>query len=198
MHGQSPQAQLRGSHLRGVLLGLLMGCGEPTHGYMLATLMSRRLGPAWRVERKNVYQMLKGLVEEGLAEVVDSAAGDDSDKKTYRSTELASGAIDQWMAARVSVVPRRLELEAKIAVSREQDILLLTRAFDEYERDCLRLLRDAKDAKRPMISWRAVTMNITADASDLYLRSELQWIERARGWIADWQELGPQLPVSAG
>lgn len=187
MHGEAPQSQLRG-----VVLGLLVGLGEPTHGYMLATLMRRHLGPAWQIEPKGVYQLLKGLLDEGLVEAADSGGGGDPDKKLYRPTDRSSGAMDDWMRARVSISARRGELEAKIAVSREQDIPLLERALDEYERDCLRLLRETEETKHPMVSWRAVAMNIAGEASDLHLRSELQWIERARGWIADWEERGPR------
>lgn len=99
------------------------------------------------------------------------------------------------MQASIEAAPRRAELQARIAVSRETDIPELRRALSEYERHCFQLLtKTSFDGEAPVVSWRAVTINVTRDADLLHLRAELDWIERARGWIADWQQKGAQSP----
>ena len=72
--GTSDRRQTTGSPLRGALLALLVSEGEPLSGYRLATLVERRLGPAWRVTRQSVYGALERLLEDGLVTSAAKAA----------------------------------------------------------------------------------------------------------------------------
>lgn len=180
------------SALRGATLGLLIGREEPIHGYKLGTLLDRHLGPAWRIDPKNVYALLDGLEREGLVCTVPSR--DSRSGKSYQATERADLALDEWMHASIEAMPRRVELQARIAVSRERDIPSLQRALDEYERICFRLLSKTQLPDVPMVSWRAVAINMARRADRLHLRAELDWIEAAREWIRDWLQRGPQRP----
>lgn len=180
------------SALRGATLGLLVGREEPIHGYKLGTLLDRHLGPAWRIDPKNVYALLDGLEREGLVRTRTVPGGDRRPGKSYEATEQADLALDEWMRASVDAVPRRVELQARIAVSREHDIPSLERALDEYERSCFRLLSKTDLPEVPMVSWRAASINITRKADSLHLRAELEWIESAREWIGDWRRRRPQ------
>lgn len=130
--------------------------------------------------------MLDGLESEGLVSS-ESILEDGRPVKQYRATNAANRVVDDWMQSQVSIVPRRVELQAKIALSREQDVPYLERALDEYERDCFQLLHGVQGREIPPVSWRAIAMNISRRVDDLMLRAELSWIEEARAWIADWR-----------
>jgi len=186
----------RSAVLRGAVLGLLVGREEPVHGYMLGTLLDRHLGAAWQLNPKNIYALLDGLERDGL---VVSEPRADQRGKAYRATGQAEAALDEWMHASVEAVPRRVELQARIAVSREQDIPDLRRALGEYERHCFQLLtRTNPEGDVPVVSWRAVAINLTRQAELLHLRAELDWIEEARRWISDWQQNGPPGHAAGG
>lgn len=182
----------RSTALRGAVLGLLVGREEPIHGYKLGTLLERHLGPAWQLNAKNIYALLDGLERDGL---VASEPRRDQRGKAYRATEQAESALDEWMQGNIEASPRRAELQARFAVSREQDIPELQRALREYERHCFQLLtKTSTDGEVPVVSWRAVSLNLTRQAELLHLRAELDWIEEARRWISDWQQNGAQRP----
>lgn len=176
------------------MLGLLIGLKDPIQGYKLANMLDRQLGPAWGIEPKNIYKLLENLESEGLVEMEQRDYPRGS-VNVFRATADAERVLDEWMRAKVDAGPRRVQLEARIAFSREQDIPHLERALDEYERDCFRLLKKAEfGLNPPLVSWRAYTMNMTRKANSLHLRAELEWLEATRGLIADWRERGPRRP----
>ena len=41
---------------------------RPGHGYALAGRLNMRLGPAWEIERKRIYELLAQLESEGLVQ----------------------------------------------------------------------------------------------------------------------------------
>jgi hypothetical protein len=82
--------------------------------------------------------------------------------------------------------PQRVELHARIAMSREADAPQLLRALDAYERDCKDRLRETADAEVRMGSWRALTLNVALGAVIDGLQAELQWIVRTRREIEDF------------
>jgi DNA-binding PadR family transcriptional regulator len=183
--------QLSGSPLQGVLLAVLLGEQEqPLHGYMLTTLVERRLGPAWGVTRQSVYGALDRLEDR---ELVSSAwrtatvrGGRGHSQKVYFATARAETALAAWMESPVSRKPVRVELQARIALSRVQDAPQLLRALDAYERDCFEMLRKSNAAEVPMGSWVGLAMNLTRMAVDESLQAELRWIATARRWITDF------------
>jgi DNA-binding PadR family transcriptional regulator len=182
--------QLSGSPLQGVLLALLLGDQEQAlHGYMLTTLVERRLGPAWGVTRQSVYGALNRLEEEGLvssAWKTASARGGGHGQRVYAATDLAEPALSGWMRSPVTKEPVRVELQAKLAMSRPQDAPQLLAALDAYERECFEMVRQTNDAEVPMGSWAGLALNLTRMAVDESLRAELRWIATARAWIGDF------------
>jgi DNA-binding PadR family transcriptional regulator len=181
---------LSGSPLQGVLLALLLGEQEHAlHGYMLTTLVERRLGPAWGVTRQSVYGALNRLEEGGLvssAWKTASARGRGHGQRVYAATDRAETALSRWMHSPVTKEPVRAELQAKIAMSRAQDAPQLLGALDAYERECFELLRQTNEAEVPMGSWAGLALNLTRMAVDESLQAELRWIATARAWIKDF------------
>lgn len=182
--------QLSGSPLQGVLLALLLGEHEqPLHGYMLTTLVERRLGPAWGVTRQSVYGALNRLEEEGLVSSVWKTAADRGGghtQRVYAATDLAETALSDWIRSPASKEPVRVELQAKIAMSRARDAPELLSALDAYERECFAMLRQTNEAEVPMASWAGLAMNLTRIAVDENIQAELRWVTLARRWIEDF------------
>jgi DNA-binding PadR family transcriptional regulator len=181
--------QLNGSPLQGVVLAALLSEPEQAfHAYMLATLVERRLGPAWSVTRQSVYWALKRLEEEKLVSSVGkpATAGGGHGQRVYSATDRAEPARTVWMESPVSREPMRGELQAKIAFSRVQDAPQLLQALDAYERDRFELLRETKEAEVPMGSWAGLALNLTRNAVDEGLQAELRWIATARRWITEF------------
>ncbi len=171
MRGSSP--------LKGALLGLLLQ--HPGHGYDLALRLHRRLGPAWQIEAKGLYPMLQQLERAGLAtsEKV-TCHGPTRGRVIYSPTERAQQALTEWMTTGRSNEPLRVELHAKLAVARREDVPLLLQALDAYESDCLTLLSASTERFPPAASLTALAMNLTRAAALMRLRSELEWVALAR------------------
>jgi DNA-binding PadR family transcriptional regulator len=183
--------QLSGSPLRGALLALLSSEQEqPLHGYMLTTLVERRLGPAWGVTRQSVYAALNRLEEEGLVRSTQrtavAARGRGHGQRVYAATDRAEGALSRWMGRPVSKAPVRVELQARIAMSRASDAPQLLRALDDYERECFEMLRQTSEAEVPMGSWAGLAMNLARVGVDEGIRAELRWVAIARRWIEEF------------
>jgi DNA-binding PadR family transcriptional regulator len=187
----SGKEQLSGSPLQGALLALLLGEQEQAlHGYMLTTLVERRLGPAWGVTRQSVYGALNRLEEGGLVSSTwktASARGSGHGQRVYTATERAEAALSEWMHSPVSKEPVRIELQAKIAMSRACDAPQLLSALEAYERECLAVLRETNEAEVPMGSWAGLAINLTRVGVDESIQAELRWITLARRWIEDFQ-----------
>lgn len=184
--------RLSGSPLQGVLLALLLDeqQTQPLHGYRLTTLVERRLGPAWGVTRQSVYGALERLEDDKL---VSSAwkkppdqPGPGRRQKVYSAARPAEAVLAAWMESPLSLQPVRVELQARIAVSRAQDAPRLLRALDGYERDCFAMLRETNEAKVPMGSWAGLALNLQRMGVDEALQAELRWIATARRWIMDF------------
>jgi len=186
--------QLSGSPLQGALLALLLGEQEQQlHGYMLTTLVERRLGPAWGVTRQSVYGALNRLEEEGLVSSTwkTAAVGRGHGQRVYTATERAETALSEWMRSPVSKEPVRVELQAKIAMSRAKDAPQLLLALDAYERECFEMLRQTNEAEVPMGSWAGLAMNLTRVGVDESIQAELRWIATARRWIDEFLAAHP-------
>jgi DNA-binding PadR family transcriptional regulator len=182
--------QLSGSPLQGVLLALLLGEHEQQlHGYMLTTLVERRLGPAWGVTRQSVYGALNRLEEAGLVSSSWKTATDRGSghrQRLYVATDQAETALSDWIRSPASKEPVRVELQAKIAMSRACDAPELLSALDAYERECFEMLRQTTEAEVPMGSWAGLAMNLTRVAVDENIQAELRWVTLARRWIEDF------------
>lgn len=180
-----------GSPLHGVVLAVLLEQqGRELHGYGLATLVMRRLGPAWGVTRQSVYRALESLEKKGLVRSAEkpgiAADGDRRGQRVFRATRHAESARAAWMGAPMGKGPVRGELYARIAVSHAQDVPQLLRALDGCEQACFQALCETEEAEVPMGSWSGLAKNLTRAAADKRIQAELGWIAQARQWIADF------------
>ncbi len=182
------EEQLSASPLRRVLLVLLLEHGQPLHGYKLTTLAERRLGQAWGVTRQSVYRALKSLEQEKLVSCTQktTVGGQGHAQRVYAATGRAEAARAAWMGSPVFREPVRVELQARIAMSRAQDAPQLLQALDEYERGCFAMLRATGEAGVLMGSWAGLTLNLGRIAVDEGLRADLRWIATARSWIEEF------------
>jgi DNA-binding PadR family transcriptional regulator len=179
---------MRGSPLKGVLLGLVAELEQPTHAYVLASMMARRLGPAWQVDRKGVYQMLSQLQS---AKLIASEPAPSPTKRgtidVYFPTERTEAALELWMETYASKSPVREELQAKVAVSRARDVPSLLRGLDAYEHECFDMLKATTEAEvATTTSWSGLAMALARIAADEHLQAELRWVMTAREAIQEF------------
>jgi DNA-binding PadR family transcriptional regulator len=180
---------MRGSPMKGVLLGLVAELEQPTHAYVLASMMARRLGPVWQVDRKSVYQMLSQLQS---AKLIASEPSPSPTKRgmveVYFPTERTEAALALWMETHASKSPVREELQAKVAASRARDVPSLLRGLDAYEHECFNMLKATTEAEVATTSWSGLAMALARIAADEHLHAELRWVMTAReaiqGFIA--------------
>jgi hypothetical protein len=104
----------------------------------------------------------------------------------YAATDRAETALSEWMRSPVSKEPVRVELQAKIAMSRAGDAPQLLSALEAYERECFDMLRQTNEAEVPMGSWTGLAMNLTRVGVDESIQAELRWVTLARRWIEDF------------
>jgi DNA-binding PadR family transcriptional regulator len=176
---------MRGSPLKGVLLGLVAELEQPTHAYVLAGMLARRLGPAWQVDRKSVYQMLSQLRSANLVSSEPSPTRRGV-LDVYFPTEHTEAALVLWMETNASKSPVREELQAKVAVSRPKDVPSLLRALDAYERECFEMLKATTEAEVGTASWAGLGMALARIAADEHLQAELRWVMTARQAIQEF------------
>jgi DNA-binding PadR family transcriptional regulator len=178
---------MRGSPLKGALLALLLELGEPTHPYLLATLLARRLGPAARVDHDAVYKMLAPLVKAGLVdfEVRENPTGNWQRQRVYRATDLTEDARRRWMSAPLSYEVAREDLRVRIAFSRPSDAHVLLQALDVFEMQCMEQLEECELHDVPMGTWHGVVLNAACDWADEHVRADLSWVMKTREAIRD-------------
>ena len=172
MRGSSP--------LKGAILGLVLE--RPGHGYDLGARLGARLGPSWAIDPKRLYRMLDQLERAGLISgtVEIDPENPRLQRTVYSATELAPDALRMWLETLAPREPTRVEIQAKVAAARAQDVPQLLQALRQYERECVELLRQSSGPPLPVRSWMGLVMDIVRDASDAQLRSEVEWAKRTR------------------
>jgi DNA-binding PadR family transcriptional regulator len=188
VQGTGTKRWMRGASgpLRGALLGLLLE--RPGHGGDLANRLVSRLGGTWQIEPKDVYRLLEGLENEGLASSREEQrrGNERRTRLVYHPTEQTPRALTCWMETLLPREPVRLGLQAKLAVAREQDKRRLLAALREYERECLALAQVVGPSDGPARSWAALCMECTRDAVYGMLQAEVDWATRTRQRIDEY------------
>ena len=80
-----------------IVLGLL--CERPMHGYELARLVQEdaALRAIWRIERSEVYFLLRKLLKGGLIEEHAAEQAGGPVRVIYAPTDLGRAAFEQWL-----------------------------------------------------------------------------------------------------
>jgi DNA-binding PadR family transcriptional regulator len=165
-------------------MALLLELGEPTHAYLLATLLARRLGPASKVEAEAIYKMLPALQRAGL---VDCELGEIETGGSWRrlnlwrTNDLTERAVNEWMAQSVSYAVARADLQVKIAFSRPSDAPVLLAALDVFEMQCMEQLTACEEADGvPMARWSGLALNTACSWAEEHLKADLSWVMSTR------------------
>jgi len=160
---------------------------HPSHGYDIAVRLNMRMGPAWTLDPKRVYEVLEKFEEDGLARSVEERApGTRSGwRRVYHATALAEVVREEWMAERQRVSLVRPDIRTWIAFARPQDAPRLLAQLDEYELDCMELLQRAEEPEVQPISWHGRAISMMRGATAEQLRAELRSITRARREIEE-------------
>ena len=94
------------------LLGLLsLG---PMSGYEMRALMERSTANFWSESYGQIYPALKGMLRDGLVEVVAEAEAGERARKVYRLTVEGEERLRSWLGVAVVARPNRNELLLKM------------------------------------------------------------------------------------
>jgi DNA-binding PadR family transcriptional regulator len=183
--------------IRGVLLGLLLE--RPGAGHELAHRLLERLGATWRLEAKIVYRLLEQLEREGLASarMRPLQPGDRRAHVVFHPTAETAGALGEWMAAPAPREAVRLNIQAKLAVAREQDTARLLAALRGYEQECLHLASRIDVPEVEVFHWPQLTLDCARDGVRGMLRAEIDWAHHAQQRIREHAERSERASLEA-
>src|SRR4051812_7873062 len=110
--------------VRHAILGLLLQ--SPSHPYGVAARFDQQIGPAWDVNRGQVYQAISSLERDGLIEPVDpsgSGGGGSAAGPSYRTTASGAAEYERWFASpSARARPLRDGLFVKLGLSSPDDL----------------------------------------------------------------------------
>jgi DNA-binding PadR family transcriptional regulator len=152
---------------------------RPGHGYALAGRLNMRLGPAWEIERKRIYELLAQLESEGLVQG-DKVSKPGEWHRVYRATPLAKQALEEWLLCRGRVPLVRSDMHAQIGFGSPENAGKLLRKLDHYERDCLQVIECLRVADVEAKGWRSRMIALSRAGTEEQLKAEMRWIARAR------------------
>lgn len=176
---------------RHVILGLIRE--HPSHTYDIVVRFDDRLKP-WAVNRGQVYRTVTALEREGLIEQTGEASVSAKAGPTYQLTADGAEELQRWFQIpQDEVEPLRGEILAKVAVAGPEEARGLLPLLDWYERAITQAIEDDISARRvdPQSDagdWSQAIDTIVADAALLHRDAELQWIRRARVFLAEFAE----------
>jgi len=172
--------------LRGALLGVLLQ--RPGHGYELANRLISRLGATWQIDRVTVYRQLETLAQQGLARGVQGTRSDEDGRPliVYHPTEETAPALTAWMEKLLPRKPVRLDLQAKLAVARDEDVPRVLAALWEHERECLALAKLVAPSAGEPTCLAGVFLECTRDSVLGAFEEEIAWTRRARRRINEY------------
>ena len=175
------------SRPRSLLESVVLGCviERPGYGYDLGKRITARMGPGWQFNPSGVYGSLdrleaKELVRHEYREAVPRSPRS-RDRVVYRATDEGVVAFEDWLRSEVRKEPVRMDVLARIAVSRPEHAPLLLSALEGYERECLDMVagttaHDSLDV-RP---WDRMISEGVRDSVLQHLRAELAWARTMR------------------
>lgn len=181
------------------LLGLLLD--RPAYPYQLGDRLAQRLGPAWEVNSGQLYQLVKGLEQDGLIERVEGAESGRGNRHVFAITGEGVGEFERWFAQAADGVRLcRRPLLVKITFAGPRRLRDALAQVDAYELQCAQRLaeiarmREALPAEGPLVraDQLLLRLNLSADVSQL--EAELRWARHARemlSWLAGGNAVWP-------
>jgi DNA-binding PadR family transcriptional regulator len=158
---------------------------KPSYGYEVWQRFERRFGELLDVGSSRIYQVVNGLLADGLIEELPGSK--DSTRRQprprYRATARGLAAHREWLAAELRDDPVRFELRRRLLAVGADDAPVLLEVVDRYEQACLdevaRLALDADPGRSPATEG-AVCERLLAEERRLVLEARLKWILFAR------------------
>jgi DNA-binding PadR family transcriptional regulator len=172
--------------LRGALLGALVA--RPGNGYELANRLITRLGPSWQIDRVTVYRQLEILAQQGLARGVEGTRSDQDLRPltVYHPTEETAPAFTAWMEELLPRKAVRFDIQAKLAVARDEDVPRLLAGLWKHEWECLKLAQLVGPSAGEPTCLGAVFMQCTRDSVLAAFENEIAWARRSRKRINEY------------
>lgn len=160
---------------------------EEGYGWDITDRLHQRMGPAWDIDAKRVYQVLEQFEEDGWAcsEQKRGPGKRGHWRRVYRPTALAERARLEWLGARRALPLMRSDIRTWVAFARPRDAPEVLRKLEEYELDCMEVLQDSAEMEEPA-SWHDRAINLLRAAIDEELRAELRWVARARREVKEY------------
>lgn len=189
------------------LLGLLLD--RAAYPYELADRLQHRLGPAWRVNSGQLYQLVKGLQRDGLIERVGGARErDHHDRHVFAITDAGVGEFERWFEQTADPVRLcRRPLLVKITFAGPHRLQEALAQVDAYELQCATRLREISQLREtlpddgPLVRADHLLLRLNLSADLLQLEGELRWARHARemlSWLASRDAVWPsQAPGAA-
>lgn len=171
------------SLLDSVVLGFV--AERPGYGYELGKRIGARMGPGWQFNPSGIYAALDRLEERDLVchEARESRVRSPRRRERiiYRATDEGVAEFEQWLGSEVRKEPVRMDVLARIAVSRPEHAGLLIEALDNYERECLDMIAGtvAHDSGDVM-PWDRLIADGVRESVLQHLRAEVSWVKSMR------------------
>jgi len=158
---------------------------RPGYGYELGKRLAARMGPSWQFNTTGIYATLDKLEKQEFVQheqrgrVGGSVRG--RERVFYRVTEAGVAAFEDWLRRPVRKEPVRMDVLARLAVSRPEHAPLLLEALDSYEIECLDMIASATaHAPDELTAWDRLTAESLRDQALQHVRAELSWIKSMR------------------
>lgn len=152
---------------------------KPSYGYEVWQRFEERFGGLLDVGSSRIYQVVNGLLEEGMIEEVPGEAEGSrrQPRPRYRATELGARNHRAWLAQDLREDPTRDELHRRLLATGANDAPVLLEIVDRYERACL----DEMAALGPVPAAETSARDrLLAEERRLVLEARLKWILFAR------------------
>jgi DNA-binding PadR family transcriptional regulator len=160
----------------------------PGHGWEIAPRLNIRMGPAWEVDPKRVYEVLEEFEAEGLVTSVEVRAPRARSRwrRVYSATALGERTRTEWMLKRSAVPLVRADIQAQIAFSCPEDAPRVLASLDRFEQDCMEMQERSAVAEVRPRSWSGRMLNVMRVAVSEELEAQLRLIKSAREEIEEY------------
>lgn len=171
------------SMLDSVVLGFL--AERSGYGYELGKRIGARMGPGWQFNPSGIYASLDRLEAKQLVQHEQRQSRVRSPRSRerifYRATEEGVADFQEWLGSAVRKEPVRMDVLARIAVSRPEHADLLIGALDAYERECLDMIAGATAHDSGDVApWDRLVAEGVQDSILQHLRAEISWAKSMR------------------
>jgi DNA-binding PadR family transcriptional regulator len=182
---EEPKKRERTTLRTAVLAALLHD--EEGYGYDITDRLPARLGAAWDIDPKRVYQVLGQFESDGWAwsEYKRGPGKRGHLRRVYFPTPDAEQVRAKWIGERRPLPLMREDIRIWVAFARPRDAPEVLRKLEEYELDCMKTLEDSAETEEPA-SWNDRVTNLLRVATTEELRAEMRWITRARRDIKEY------------